>query len=205
MLVVLGLLLTIFLIIKFADHKSSMELKAQNDAFWQREKQANTTRKVDISGLDYLHIPYEELPFMDTNLENLLSYQNVLKSLEDKPILNLTEYTNTDLKLLYGTANINFLTRCDSNFVTLIKTLLGWGEELIHQGYTAEALTVLEYGVTIQTDIGKHYLLLGELYKSIQDYDKTEDLIGIISNLNIASKDSVLTALKELKMSYFVD
>lgn len=205
MLVVLGILLTIFLIIKFADHKSSMELKAKNDAFWQREKQSNTTRKVDISGLDYLHIPYEELPFMETDHDNLLKFQNTIKALEDKPILNLTEYSNTDLKLLYGTANINFLTRCDNNFVTLIKTLLGWGEELKNLGYDAQALKVLEYGVTIKTDIGKHYLLLGELYKSIQGYDRIDDLIHLVSELNLSSKESVLTSLKELKMSYYVD
>ncbi|MDF2801578.1 MAG: hypothetical protein K0S61_1481 [Anaerocolumna sp.] len=205
MLILLGILLTIFLIIKFADHKSRMELKSQNDAFWQKENQANTTRKVDISGLDYLHIPYEELPFMESEGETLLSLQNTLKSLEDKPILNLMGYSNTDLKLLYGIANINFLTRCDNNFITLIKTLYGWGKELVNLGYKTEARQVLEYGVTIKTDIGKHYLLLGDIYKSLQDYDKIDDLIQAVSELNSSSKETTLYALKELKMSYYVD
>lgn len=205
MLIILGILLTFFLIIKFADRKSQMELKAKNDAFWQREQQANATRKVDISGLDYLHIPYEELPFMDTKEERLLRFQNTLKSLENKSILKLSDYTNTDLKLLYGTANINFLSQCDTNFMTLIKTLYEWGLELYNQGYTAEACQVLEYGVSIKTDMGKHYLLLGEVYKSLKEYDKIDNLIHSLSELNFSTKESTLSALKELKMSYYVD
>lgn len=205
MLIVLGILFTLFLIIKFADHKSRMEQKAKNDAFWQREQQANSTRKVDISGLDYLHLPYEDLPFIDTKEERLISIQNTLRSFHDKPILNLSGFSNTDLKLLYGTANITFLSRCDNNFTALEKTLYEWGDELYKLGYINEARQVLEYGVSIKTDISKHYLLLGKLYQSTKEYGKIDELIHAVSDLNSSTKESALTALKELRMSYYVD
>lgn len=205
MLIVLGILLTIYLIIKLADQKSQQELKAKMDAFWQREQQSNAIRKVDISGLDYLHIPYDKLPFMDVDKTNLIRLQNSMKSLEDKPILNLTGLSNTDLKLQYGTANINFLSRCDSNFTTLIKILYDWGLELYQQEYAEQALQVLEYGVSIKTDISKHYLLLGEIYHDLAEYDKIDELIYAVSDLDFSKKVSTLKALKELKMTYYVD
>lgn len=205
MLIVLGLLLTIYLIIKFADQKTQKELKAKKDAFWQREQQSNATRKVDISGLDYLHIPYDKLPFMDVNQTNLIQLQNSMKSLEDKPILNLTGLSNTDLKLQYGTANINFLSRCDSNFTTLVKILYDWSLELYRLKYAEQACQVLEYGVSIKTDISKHYLLLGEIYHTMKEYDKIDELIYAVSKMDFSKKESTLNALKELKMSYYVD
>lgn len=205
MLVVLGTLLTIYLMIKFANHKSHMELKAKNDAFWQREQESNTIRKVDISNLEYLHIPYDNLPFMEINETTLNRIQNTLKSLEDKPILNLTGLSNTDLKIQYGTANINFLSKCDSNFTTLIRTLYEWGVELYQQEYAEQARQVLEYGVSIKTDISKHYLLLGEIYQHLAEYDKIDELIHLVSDLVFQAKESTLKALKELKMSYYVE
>jgi hypothetical protein len=205
MLIIIGILLTLFLIIKFADRKSQMEVKSKNNEFWKREQQANATRNADISGLDYLHIPYENLPLMDTKDDNLLRLQKNILSLEDSFILNLIGLTNTDLKLLYGTANINFLSTCDSNFITLIKTLYEWGAELYNQGYVTEACQVLEYGISIKTDIAKHYILLGKIYQSLKAYEKIDDLILILSELNSSTKQSALSALNELKMSYYVD
>lgn len=204
MLIIIGILFTIFIIIKFNDHKFQAEIKSQKDAFWKREQEANATRKKDIGNLDYIHIPYDMLPFADTTNEILNQSQKTLKSLEAKPIVNLTGYTNTDLKLLYGTAHINYLMGCDSNYLTLIKTVYKWGFDLHQLGYHAQALTVLEYGVTIKTDIKKHYLLLGELYKSLKEYDKIDELIRSVEELNITSKDSTINALKELKMSYYL-
>lgn len=205
MLIVFGILFALFLLIKFGDYKSRMELKAARDAFWKKEQEANNTRKVDISNLDYLQIPFDNLPFIKTDNETLNSLQNKVKALENEPILNLTGQSNTDLKLQYGTANITFLTKCDSNFETLIKALYSWGKELYSQSYINEAIQVLEYGTSIKTDIGKHYLLLGEIYHARQEYEKIDSLISMVEELQFGTKESVLSTLKEYKMSYFLD
>ena len=83
----------------------SIKLRKTNkkdDSFWQREAEANNVRKQTLDNLDYITIPIDSLPFfygIDKNLEEL---QNTITSLSSCTIVNLSNYTNTELKLMYG-------------------------------------------------------------------------------------------------------
>ena len=68
--------------------------------FWERESQANATRRKPLDNLDYITIPFEELP-MEVLADDpkISEYLELLEELSQKKIVNLTGYTNTDLKL----------------------------------------------------------------------------------------------------------
>ena len=51
--------------------------------------------------------------------ERAEEYRSLLTSLSTQPVVNLTGFTNTDLKLEYGTANITCLTEYDQNYTLL--------------------------------------------------------------------------------------
>jgi tetratricopeptide (TPR) repeat protein len=182
-----------------ASHKRKLQI--EKDAFWNREYKANATRKTDVSVLPYIIVPIETLPFTVTKEKELLSIHNNLRRLAAEPILNLTGISNTELKLKYGVANITFLMQCDENFTLLIKTILKWGSYLCDRNQWKEAAVVLEYGIQIKSDIGKNYTLLAEIYKSLGDTDKINDLIQTAESLNTLSKGVIVTALKEIQMS----
>ncbi len=203
MLIVLGILLFLYLLIQGSSAGHKRKLQKEQDAFWNREYQANATRKTDISELLYITVPIETLPFTETADGELLSIQNNIRGLAVEPILNLTGISNTELKLKYGVANITFLMQCDENFTLLIKNILKWGSYLYDRNKWEEAAVVLEYGIQIKSDVGKNYTLLAEIYKSTGCMDKINDLIQTAESLNTLSKENIVTALKKIQMSHF--
>lgn len=182
----------------------SIKLRKTNkkdDSFWQREAEANNVRKQTLDNLDYITIPIDSLPFfygIDKNLEEL---QNTITSLSSCTIVNLSNYTNTELKLMYGPGNLADLTEYDQNFTLLVRTLHKWGEQLSTLGYEKEAIQVLEYAVSIKSDVTAGYLLLGKLYLKQGQPQKLDTLLSAASSLDTLLKDSLIKQLKTLKKS----
>lgn len=89
-------------------------------------------------------------------------------------IVNLTGYTNTDLKLEYGTANINILSDYDFHYTNMV-TLLQKLAELLHAcSEDALAAEVLEFAVSTGTDVSRSYYLLAELYTASRNARKNQ-------------------------------
>lgn len=65
---------------------SKMEQNSKED-FLRREHEANLTRKKDISNLDYIVIPEEDLPFTETNDEEEAMLQDNLRKAMSKKSL----------------------------------------------------------------------------------------------------------------------
>ncbi len=137
--------------------------------FWANEAAANETRRQDISQLDYIYIPLELLPFGTDSSESSRHCENIIHDLDTKRILNLNAYTNTDLKLQYGIANLAFLSECDEHFLLLIRTLYQWACILLEDGYTKEAIQVAEYSIRIGSDISGCYYMLADYYCTLDN------------------------------------
>ena len=88
-----------------------------------------TPPKKDISGLGYLKVNLDALPF-DYNSSNadIVSKQNLIKELSGKPMINLSSYTNIELKLKFGTANISALTEYDNDYASFITATDQWAK-----------------------------------------------------------------------------
>ncbi|MBR1914407.1 MAG: hypothetical protein IJ827_06250, partial [Lachnospiraceae bacterium] len=101
------------------------EPKNDPDAeFLELERKANLTPRKDISGLPYIKVPVESLPLdVPIEREETKERQDIIRSMQDKQILNLTGRTNTELKLEYGAPNINILSAADSNYTRLVQTI----------------------------------------------------------------------------------
>ncbi|MGN0370147.1 MAG: hypothetical protein ACI4EW_06335 [Butyrivibrio sp.] len=177
------------------DHKRDEAEKA----FWAKENAANNVRRKDITFLNYIEIPLDSLPFIDTDDEELLSYHKIIRSLSDKRILNLTGISNTDLKLEYGPANLPDLSAYDDNYTTLVNTLAKWGARLIALNKQTEAVTVLEYGITIGTDVSRNYYLLADIYRRMNRPDEIDRLIKAAEGINTMMKPSIIKKLTEIK------
>ncbi|BCJ92654.1 hypothetical protein acsn021_02230 [Anaerocolumna cellulosilytica] len=199
MLIVVTIIIILYLLIRFSGSKTTFNLRKEKEAFLQRERQANVTRKKDLSGLNYINIPIDTLPFIATEDSELKAIQNTVKELADKKILNLTGLSNTDLKLEYGTANITFLSQCDGNFTLLAKTLYKWALWLHDHAMENEALSVLEFGIQCNTDVSKHYFLLAEHYIKYNQKEKIKTLIQTAEGIKSLSKDNIIKYLKELQ------
>ena len=111
-------------------------------------------------------------------------------------IVNLTGYTNTDLKLKYGTANITILSDYDFHYTNLV-TLLQKLAELLHDNLEDDlAVRVLEFAVSTGTDVSKSYYLLAELYQQMNMSEKIEHLISQAQGIHSLMKDAIVENLR---------
>ncbi len=178
--------------------RSTAAGRKKSEEFWKQEREADNVRKQDISNLDYISIPFDKLPFNDSPELPARTYQDNILKLKDKKILNLTGYTNTELKLQYGAANLEALTEYDTNFTKLASNIARWGQNLYESGNLKDAITVLEYGIHIGTDVSSNYLTLGQIYLNQDRTDSIYDLIDQAGDLRTLMKDSILKHLREL-------
>lgn len=201
MIMILSIIFTlgfISILIRSSSSKTNKNRETASKTFWDREREANFVRKKDISNLPYIVIPMESLPFQDTDNNDINRYQDTIKRLADRKLLNLSNQTNTDLKLAYGAANFPFLMDCDNRYTELIRTLQQWGKALYNSSNLSGASTVLEFAIACKTDIAASYTLLGDIYSSSNSTEQIKSLLEAAKLMNSPNKNTVISYLKSL-------
>ena len=172
-----------------------------SEVFWERERQANLTRKKDISNLDFIQVPVNTLPFPETGSEEIADIQKHILNLSSGKIVNFTGLSNTDLKIQYGAPNINILMEYDKNYLELVRSLYRYGKLLYDRGMTDEAATILEYSLSIKTDISANYTLLAAIYKEKNNLEGINSVISAAEELTSMTKKSLLANLVAVRDS----
>ncbi len=170
----LGLFIIFLSVAAYYRKRATAQQKKVTEDFWSREDQANQIRRKDISNLPYITIPLEKFPIGISDDEELTDYENDLKTLASRKILNLSHQSNTDLKLAYGPANLPALSE-------------------------SEAVPVLEFGISIDSDIRANYTLLAELYKEQGNASKIQELIDKAASLDSMMRSAILEQLHTLQ------
>ncbi len=180
----------------YEQRKSQRLQKKASDDFWAREALANSTRKKDISDLPLIRVEEKEIPFIETQEESIITYIGQLRQIIQGPMADLSDYSNTDLKLAYGVANFKTLSEYDENFNTFLVTLTNLARSYERNGYHEQArdtyLTALRHGSRRAGDyeeLAKIWLELGrrdEVMALIRRLEESSHprRAGIISKLN---------------------
>ncbi len=178
--------------------KHTRSIQEEQRSFWQRERASNSVRKKPLDDLNYITIPLSELP-TDSHIEHetVADCISTLTALSERKIVNLTGITNTDLKLTYGTANITVLTEYDQNYTLLVTTLQKWAETLYLLGDTENTRLLLEYAVSINSDVSKTYSLLASIYAQNNELYKITSLIEGAGKLTSPSGKLIVRKLRE--------
>lgn len=172
--------------------------KEAEKSFWKREQEANNVRRKPLDDLEYIQIPLDRLPVSAMpEHETVHDCLEIMNTLSEQKIVNLTGYTNTDLKLKYGTANITQLTVYDQNYTMLVLTLQKWADVLYKAGYPAETRTILEFAVETNTDVSKTYYALAKIYSDCGESHRIKELIQTAETLNSIQQKVIVRNLKE--------
>ncbi|MBP5553458.1 MAG: hypothetical protein J6X94_01160 [Lachnospiraceae bacterium] len=168
-------------------------------AFWERERKANDVRRKPLDDLVYVKPDMSSFP-MDVMADDpeVTECRELIKELSNEKIVNLTGYTNTDLKLKYGVANLKQLSEYDDRFTLLVQTIRKWADRLWENGYTVEAVPLLEEQVRIHADVTSAYRKLAVYYRDNNEPEKIENLRKTAENLNSSSKNVILRYLEEI-------
>lgn len=178
-------------------HRQRNKESNASKSFWEREAAANSTRRKPLDNLDYIRIPFEELP-LDVLADDpvVAEYHRTLRELSDAPIVNFTGISNTDLKLMYGAPNIDILSRYDQSYTVLVRTLQNLAQTLYDKGFPDEACRILEFAVSTRTDISATYKLLASIYSSQGRKEKISELIPIARELNSSLSKHIVSMLE---------
>ena len=201
MFFILALIFTAWL--AFERSKSTKQDEERTRAFWERERDANSTRKVNLDTLTYTSVPnWIYLDALSSSLptddDELTRCNDILHNLSSQRILNLTGMTSTDIKLEYGPANLNTLDEYDQNFTLFAQTIYAYGERLHTLGFDHEAMRVLRFGIDCLSDISVNYKLLATLYIKSGQQEKIAELRETAEKLNSLLKNSIIKYLDEL-------
>lgn len=182
--------------------RNNSTISEADAAFWERERHANFARKRDISHQELLTVDLDALPFSQNPDEEEADLSQKVRECASAKMLNLTGYTNTDLKEQYGAGNLDELTDWDQNFMYFIRALSQWGSYLHRMKDYARAKAVMEYSVEIGSDISTVYTILGEIYAREQNWEKVDNLISLVNDSDFSLKESILKKLKLAKLEY---
>lgn len=192
MLVLLAITLVVIIVLGYYRSKVTQSQDNAEKAFWEKELAAGNTRRQDLEKLDYITIPLEQFPLgLNTDAEK------ELVALSKERIKNFQGLSNTELKLQYGTANLEELSSYESNFIRLQQVVLEYAKELCTAGRRADAIHILEFMLQNGGDISGLYLELATLYQQEGCEEKVQHLFTTIDQ-NFAQGPNQSTA-KRLK------
>ena len=195
---ILGIVLVGMIALALRYRYLNKKIDNDKEAFFERERRANSTPKKDISNLTYINVPLEKFPLGQIEDEDIKSIEDKLIAISKKDILNLVGKTNTDLKEEYGVPNFEKMQEVGENFNDLTVTLVEYGNELMLRNMLDEAISVLEYGIAIKTDISKNYTLLGDCYKQKNQLRKIKVLREQAEHYDGIMRESIIRHLDEL-------
>ncbi len=189
--------------------KSNKKGEKAEKEFWDREDAANKVRKQPLDNLSYIIIPDEILnlfcdesgEFYRVNPESDKAMHEAVTAfshLKDSKIVNLSNISNTDLKLSYGAANLPELTLYDQNFTLLSRTLQDMGDYFYSKGEKDKSKNLLEFAVSSGSDSISSYKLLAKIYAEEKDFTKINYLISAASLLNGLTKGPILNYLQSI-------
>lgn len=185
-------------LIAYETKKDSKRKKNADTEFFERERLANSVRKQPLDDLIYIKPPVDSLPLNLLEMNSrAVEYQKTIFSLADSPIANFTGISNTDLKLTYGVGNLSYLTECDQNYTSLVRSLYRLASLYAENNLQDEAVLLLEYAVSIGTDVSGNYTLLARIYSERDDNSKMEKLFESANTLPEFRRKTIVRILKE--------
>ena len=186
----------------YEQKKAQRKSRKASEEFWAREEEANRTRKKDISHLPLITVTEPEIPVTDTTDETINYYIGQIRNIIKEPLMDLSEYSNTDLKLAYGIGNFKTLSDYDENFNSFLMNLSNLGRAYQTAGYYEKArdtyLLALRYGSWKLSDFSE----LAKVYLAMDEPEHITELISKLETENHPRKDSVIQGLCDVLASY---
>lgn len=157
----------IFLALRHKINKGSNKSKEALDHFLIEEHRANFITKKNLPNELLLHIDSDQIP-PNTSTECEGLFQQVVRQ-STLPMVNLSQYTNLQLKQTFGVNHLDTLIQYEQNYISFLQTLTAYGIALHNAGYIQDSIQSLEYCLNFGCDLNKCYLYLIKNYGIINN------------------------------------
>lgn len=176
--------------------------KKASDEFWAREEEANRTRNKDISHLKKLQISPEEIPQIETSDADIRYYIEQILQIIKEPMMDLSEFSNTDLKLAYGVGNFKELSEYEEKYNNFLILLSGLARCYESSGHPAEAIATYELALSYGSQKKKDYECLAQLYLAMDQPEKIMQLTAKLQESGHPHRESIIQSLKKILSTY---
>lgn len=207
LIIIITPLIIILILRLYMNSHTDRENEEAMAEFWAREREAKFARNVDISDIPLYKPELDRLPFLsdsdrESDKDRAELEAKVIAS-AGEPMLDLHEYTNTDLKIKYGNGNFPVLSKYDQNFMYFTRDVYQLGKYLYDNNYTDDAKTVFEYLTSISTESGGAFTMLANIYLKAGEPERISELIRIVeSTKDSVIKETTLRSLRQIINSY---
>ncbi|MCR4733037.1 MAG: hypothetical protein K5819_07455 [Lachnospiraceae bacterium] len=167
----------------------------KDNAFWDREKQADTAIDKDLNSLTYITIPLSKFPLHFSEDDEVMMIEDALEEIATHRMLNLNGKTNTDLKLMYGPGNLEAVQQMGDDFSQMTILLCDYAKCLMQAERYHDALTVLSFGSSVNSDISTNYMLMGDCYQALHQERKIPAVIEQVKSLHLLLEPKILEYL----------
>ena len=201
----LGVTIIIFTLYLKA-RKSSGEQDDIYRGFLDSEHDANFSRKKDPVPEDYLMVDPHIFPIRDypddPAYARVIARQNNALEISRLPMIcNVRGLNNRELKLKYGTANLDTIVTYEENYNRFIHNLLEWSTALTALGNTTDAATVLKIAIKYHCDRSQAYTILADLISDpimlLELREKAESILtGAVAERTLAHIDIRMDEIK---------
>lgn len=181
-------------------------MQKKTDEFWEKERLANSTRKKDISELPYFKVPANDVLTPPDNAgDDEKSIQFYIDKINDSlntPMIDLSEYSNTDLKLAYGVGNFKRLSEYDENFNNFLIQLSNLASAYAENNYKDRAVLTYQLALDCGSKKLSDYTNLAKLYLDMDKPEMVDSLISSIESSDNKRKSSIINELKLIIATY---
>lgn len=185
----------------YEKRKTDKKQAQESQEFWQREEEANHTRNKDFSDLSMFVPEQDSIPMPDTADENASYYQNKVLECMQLPMMNLSQYTNTDLKLAYGVGNFKTLSDYDENFNKFLMNLSNLGNAYSDIGMLDEAVVIFRYCLDAGSERAADYKGLAAAYTALGCRSRIDELITEVEHSELPRKSVLIEHLHDIRNS----
>ena len=152
----------------FKTRKSDAKQEKLYKSFFNDEHNADLSRKKDPVPEDYLAVDIHTLPIREYPDEpaytRVAARQNNVLEISHLPMIcDMHGMSNRELKLKYGTANLETIVTYEDNYNRFIHNLIEWGAALAALGNTSDAIAVFEAAIEYRCDRSQAYTMLADL------------------------------------------
>ena len=164
--------LIIFMFVKSQFIRKNQEMVISR--FIDAEDEANAVRRKDISP-ELFYTPnlsvLPQLPEGDPH--------QVARTARRKMIHFSEPVSNLDLKMQYGSAQMETLAEYEENFNEYMRALTAWASTLMVSGETGDALDILEYTFGLGIEFRSAYRLAADIHFKDRNVNKLIYLLGV--------------------------
>lgn len=195
---ILSIVIIGVIVLAFIYRKNDKKQKKDIDDFWEREKLAKTVPPKDLDTVEYLKVPIDKFYFGTLKDAETKELENKITEYSKKRLINLTGKTNTQLREMYGSPNLEIMQEIGDDFDKFSVVLNKYAKELVENGHFKEAVSVLEYGLVIKTDISENYIMLANCYKELNQERRIETLRDQVKTLGLLREPLIIEHIESL-------